>query len=56
MPNTPNAHSIIVTVPPLNTRERNIDRATIGLATRFSMNRNPASDTAERAKVPRMSW
>ncbi len=44
-----------MTVPPLNTRDRNIDRATIGWLARLSTNRNTASEAAATANAPRMT-
>jgi hypothetical protein len=46
MPRIPKAQIIIVPVPPLNSRRRNVDRSTIGLAVRASMTRKAAADTA----------
>ncbi len=55
MPRIPKAQIIIVPVPPLNSRLRNIDRSTIGLAVRASMAPNAAAAAAASANAPRMS-
>ena len=55
MPRTPKAQIIIVAVPPLNSRLRNMDSGTIGLATWDSMARKAAAATAASANAPRMS-
>ena len=54
MPKMPNAHSIMVPIPPLNARERNSDSATIGCSVRDSMSANAAPATTARASAPRM--
>ena len=55
MPKIPKAHSIMVTVPPANTRDRNSRMSTIGCAVRDSITPNAAAATAASANAPRIS-
>ncbi len=55
MPRIPKAQIIMVPVPPLNSRLRNICSGTIGYSLRDSMTRNSAAVTAATANAPRMS-
>ena len=55
MPRIPKAQIIIVALPPLNSRRRNIDRSTIGLAVRASMVPNAAAAPAATANAARIS-
>ena len=55
MPRIPKAQIIIVPVPPLNSRRRNIDSSTIGLAERASMAPKAAAAAAATANAPRIS-
>jgi hypothetical protein len=54
MPRIPKAQIIIVPVPPLNSRRRNIFRSTIGWAERDSMTRKAPAKIAASANAPRM--
>ncbi len=54
MPKMPNAHSIMVPIPPPNARERNSDSATIGCSARDSMSTNSPPASTARASAPRM--
>ena len=55
MPRIPKAQIIIVPVPPLNSRRRNIARSTIGFLVRASMARKATAAAAASAKAPRIS-
>ena len=55
MPRMPKAQIIIVPIPPLNSRLRNMVRSTIGVAVRDSMARKAATATAASANAPRMT-
>jgi hypothetical protein len=54
MPTIPKAQTIMVPVPPLNSRRRNIARATIGRSARASMTRKAAVAAAATANAPRI--
>ncbi len=55
MPKMPKAQSIIVTVPPLNSGERNSVVCTIAWVVRDSTATNAAAAMAASAKAPRMT-
>ena len=55
MPRIPKAQIIMVLVPPLNSRRRNMPSSTIGVAVRASIARKPAAATAASANAPRMN-
>ena len=54
MPRTPKAQIIIVPVPPLNSRRRNIARSTIGLADQASMAWKITAAAAASTNAPRI--
>ncbi len=54
MPRIPKAQIIMVPLPPLNSRLRNIFRSTIGWAERDSMARKAPAEAAASANAPRM--